>query len=501
MIEARGYQDEAVGSLRQSFANGNRRIVLQAPTGSGKTVIASHIIRGAEEKGKRIVFLAHRRELVMQCSNKLHDFDVKHGIIMSGEMPAEARMVQVASIQTLWARREKMSLPKADIVVVDECHRSLARTYQQIMDLYPEALVLGLSATPARGDGRGLGHIYTDMVCGPSIKKLIEDGFLVPIRVFAPSRPDLTGVKVRMGDYVESELAQRMDRPELIGDIVENWARIAADRQTVVFATGVGHSIHLKERFRDAGVTCEHIDGKTPKDERDSILKRLADGSVQVVTNCMVLTEGWDCPAVSCAVMARPTKSLVLYLQMAGRIMRPAEGKRDAVIIDHSGAVHEHGFPDESVHWRLDTKGKKCKSETQEEREEKQAQVITCDKCYAQYVGKKSCPECGYEQPRHGKHVHILDGDLGEVDRSNWVRGPHEYTGEEKRRYLRMLHGIRFKHCYKPGWASYIYKEKFGTWPPKTWDTTPIEPSTEVSAYVRSRQIRYAKGRSARRDS
>ena len=222
-------------------------------------------------------------------------------------------------------------------MVVDEAHRARARTYEQILGAYPDAVILGLTATPCRGDGRGLGNVFEVMVECPSVSELIDLDFLVPTKVYAPTKPDLKGVATRQGDYVARQLEDRMNTAELVGDIVTHWHRLAEGRQTVVFASGVQHSIHLRDEFRTSGVWAEHIDGKTPKEERDEILKRLSRKEIDLVTNCMVLTEGWDQPEVSCVVLARPTKHMGLYRQMVGRVLRPAEGKSDALVIEHAG--------------------------------------------------------------------------------------------------------------------------------------------------------------------
>ena len=403
-MKLRPYQVRAVDDLRELIRRGRRRVLLQAGTGAGKTVIAAEIIKSADDRQSHSLFLAHRRELVFQCSRKLRDFNVPHGIIMAGEQPL-ARYCQVASIQTLWSRFRRFGrshLPQADLLVFDECHRSLAPTYEKLVEQYPDALLIGLTATPARGDGRGLGDVYEDMVQCPPIPVLQEQEFLVGTRYFAPTIPDLEGLTVRAGDYVESELEERMDKPVLVGDIVEHWGRLGSDRKTVVFATSVKHSIHLCNQFREAGVRCEHIDGSTPTGERDTILADLSRGEVQVVTNCMVLTEGWDQPDVSCAALARPTKSLVLYLQMVGRILRAYPGKKDALIIDHAGTIHQHGFVEEFTDWTLEPDTVQ-QNPIQAKRQEHDVKPITCTNCFATYVGRPVCPECGHANVRKGR--------------------------------------------------------------------------------------------------
>ena len=309
----RPYQSEAVAAFDAEVERGIRRIILVAPTGSGKTVILADIVRTLARSQRRVMVLAHRREIISQTSDKLRAAEVPHGIIQAGFKPRPLELVQVASVQTLWVRAkhadaEAMTFPLADLLVIDEAHHCPASTYRKIIAAYPDAIVLGLTATPCRGDGRGLGGIFEMLIECPQVPDLIARGWLVPTRVYAPVTPDLKGVHTRLGDYVENQLAERMDRPKLVGDIVSHWHKFGERRRTVAFAVSVQHSIHIRDEFVKSGVRCEHIDGTTPKPERDASLARLASGEIEVVTNCMVLTEGWDLPEVGCCILARPTR-------------------------------------------------------------------------------------------------------------------------------------------------------------------------------------------------
>jgi superfamily II DNA or RNA helicase len=355
-MNLRPYQEKVIEDFDRAIAEGKRCIILVCPTGGGKTVIGAAIIRRPHEKRRGVLVLAHRREIITQTSAKLHAHGIPHGIIQAGVQPRPLEHVQIASIQTLWVRAMhmgRMELPPADLLVIDECHHAPAETYKKIIDAYPDAILLGLTATPCRGDGRGLGGIFDAIVECPQVAELIQQGHLVKTRVYAPAEPDLKGVRVQAGDYVENQLADRMDRPKLIGDIVTHWHRYGERRKTVCFAVNVRHSVHLKDEFIRSGVRAEHIDGGTPKAERDATLARLASGEIELVTNCMVLTEGWDMPEVGCCILARPTKKMGLYRQMIGRVLRPAEGKTNAIILDHSGAVFRHGFAEDPVEWTL----------------------------------------------------------------------------------------------------------------------------------------------------
>jgi superfamily II DNA or RNA helicase len=326
----RPYQTDFVAEFDRTVAAGTRRILGVAPTGGGKTVIFAEIIRCFVSRYKPVLVLTHRREIITQTSQKLRDLDIPHGIIMAGTQPRPLEAVQVAAIQTLHRRAihaGTMPLPPADLLVIDEAHHCPANTYRKIIEAYPDAVLLGLTATPCRGDGRGLGGIFQVIIECPQVAELIEQKYLVRTRVYAPVNPDLKGVRTVAGDYNERQLAERMDRAKLVGDIVTHWHKFSERRKTVAFAVNVSHSIHLRDEFIKSGVRAEHIDGSTPKPERDASLDRLASGEIDLITNCMVLTEGWDMPAVSCCILARPTKKMGLFRQMIGRVLRPADGK------------------------------------------------------------------------------------------------------------------------------------------------------------------------------
>lgn len=504
-MQLRDYQHDVVERLEQAMATGHRRVLLVAPTGAGKTVIAAEIIRRELERRGRVLFLAHRRELIGQASNRLYRVNVGHGVLLPGFPMRLHQPVQVASIATLAARAIRsnvIEVPPANLLVVDEAHHARAESYRKIIAAYPDARILGLTATPCRGDGRGLGNVFDVLIECPSVRDLIAAGHLVPAVVYAPTTPDLRGVRVERGDYVEAQLAERMNQQKLVGDIVEHWLKLADRRRTVVFATGVQHSAHIRDEFRLAGVMAEHIDGTTPADERDAILKRLAAGEVELVTNAAVLTEGWDSPFVSCLVLARPTKSLGLYRQMAGRVLRPAEGKRDALILDHAGATFTHGFVDDPIEWVLSADDRAAnKSHARRGTTSDAPALTTCPECAAVRLEGRPCGACGWRPQPKAKPALVADGQLGRVERDGSVRA-HAMDLSEKRRFHQQLIWIGRERSYKPGWPAAMFREKFGAWPPfGRWENPePIEPTPQVRAWVRSRQIAYARsqGRPAR---
>src|SRR5262245_29806771 len=489
----RPYQTEIAAEFERHVERGDRSILLVAPTGSGKIVIASAIIAGI---ARRALVVAHRREIVNQTSDKLTARGVHHGIIQAGDEKKLRPMaaVQVASIQTLHARAIRSStmlMPLADLLIIDEAHHACAMTYKKVIEAYPNAIILGLTATPCRGDGRGLGGIFKTMIECPQVPDLIEQGYLVKSRVYAPVDPDLRGVRTQGGDYVESQLAERMDKDALVGDIVTHRFKYGERRKTVAFACSVGHSVHIRDKFVKAGVRAEHLDGSTSIDERAAILNRLASGETEIVTNCMVLTEGFDLPDIGCIILARPTKKMGLYRQMIGRGLRPADGKSDVVILDHSGAVFRHGLPEDRVEWTLDPDLRATAPDHTKRLSRHESKLIECSQCSTLRVGGLACPNCGFLPKRPAEFVANAAGELGLVTGG---RAIVHYDKIEKDRWHGMLTHIAEERGYKPGWVAHKYKEKFGDWPAHRY-LPPIEPSLEVLSWVRSRNIAYAKAR------
>ncbi|MDP2735465.1 MAG: DEAD/DEAH box helicase, partial [bacterium] len=306
MLQLRPYQKKALAELRRNFLQGFRRLLLRAPTGAGKTVIACGLISGAVAKGTRVLFLAHRTELIEQCSRKLTEFGINHGIIKAGYKPIHSAPVQVASVQSL-ARRDTI---EPGLIFVDEAHHANAATYKGILARFPQAIVIGLTATPARTDGRGLGEIFQIILETVDYWDLLEHGFLVPMRLVEPSTPDLSGVKTVAGDYNQKQKAERMRSPRIYGDIVDTWKRMGEGRPTLMFAASVAHSLELCARFRAEGVVAEHVDGTTDEDRRARLFREIQAGHIDILSNVGVATEGTDLPAVSAVILANPTKSI-----------------------------------------------------------------------------------------------------------------------------------------------------------------------------------------------
>lgn len=343
-MDLRPYQIAAIEQTREKIRAGAPKVLIVIPTGGGKTVVAAEIIRAAEAKGSRVLFLAHRRELILQTCDKLNRFGVRHGVVMAGVRAALQLPVQVASVQTL-ARRPGV-LTRVNLIFLDEAHHvTVENQYNELLSWYPEAKVVGLTATPWRLDGKGLADVFGAHVIGSTPRQLRDEGFLVPVGGWEYEAIDTSNARVERGDFKVADLQASATSRRVVGDIVTEWQAHADGKRTILFATSIEQSQLLVAEFRKAGVPAEHVDGTMHTRDRDAILARLRSGQTLLVSNCNVLTEGFDCPELEVCILARPTLSTSLYLQMVGRVLRPAPGKAMARLHDHAGCLRAHGHP------------------------------------------------------------------------------------------------------------------------------------------------------------
>jgi len=478
----RPYQSRAIQALRNHIWAGKKRILLVAPTGSGKTTIIASIIRTSSV---RVLFVADAMELIDQCVEDLSRVGITNVGVMRGddERTNPNATVQVASIQTL-LRRDK---PEAGIILIDEAHLSASDSYvTHIFDHYKDAIIIGFTATPARTDGKPLGNLYEvlEVVCTYEellkIPKGAATGFLAePLCYSGPAMLDLSTVRMVGGDYDEDSLSEVMRDQGLIGNLLEQWQKLAnlyprdnghpgliegEYRRTFIFAVNVPHSQTIQARFWSAGVRIAHLDGKTPEKERRRILRALEDGSLQAVTSVGVLLKGIDIPAVKCVLHARPTQSLVLWRQSCGRILRPwhPNCRRGCVLhpsvqpmlIDHGNNINRLGFPHEDLHWEL--------RETTRAYVRHEA-VRICKGCFAYLKAwQRLCPHCGADAPPPAAT------DLPRESEEQLSR--LATTPEAMRRmYFDMIVKVARLKGYKPGFASARYKDRYGAWPPWEW--------------------------------
>jgi superfamily II DNA or RNA helicase len=474
------HQSTAIDLIWRSMAEGRRRPILMMATGAGKTKTAAAIVKRALAKGKRVVFVVPAKELIDQTVAAFR----KEGILEIGVIQADhpetdpTRPVQVASAQTL-ARR---ALPPADLVIVDEAHRVQRRVFEW-MKLCPKLPFIGLSATPWT---KGLGKHYDDLIIGATTQQLIREGYLSPFRVFAPSHPDLTGVRTIAGDYAENELAQAMDKPQLTADVVSTWLKLGENRPTLCFAVNRAHARSLERDFQRAGVACRYVDGDTERTERVDIREAFERGDIRVVVNVGVLTTGvdWD---VRCLILARPTKSEMLYVQIIGRGLRSAEGKQDCLILDHSDTTLNLGFVTDIHHERL-SDGTERKASSSSRPERPKPMPKECSSCnYVKPAGVHKCPACGFA-PHKVQDVETVQGELAHLGGKQI-----KVSMDDKRRWYAMLLWYENSKQYKHGWAANKFREKFGVWP-NGIHVDPTEPDVKVGNWIRSTNIRWYKG-------
>ena len=498
MIELRTYQKDIVDSVRSEIRNGNKRVVVALSTGAGKTYCMADIAKRSSDNGHKVLVLMHRRQLVQQMQDRFADYGINCGIIMSGVDADHEQPVQIGTIQT-YHRRLKLDAIEtnrffvdASVIMIDEAHRSLSRTFQEALSNYPDKIVIGVTATPCLASGVGMGKYYNSIVDRIGIQKLIDLGHLVPARYYAPSKPDLDKIRTVLGDYDKKELGERMNQAKLIGDVYTQWAKLAGGLQTIVFAVNVKHSIALCAEFTRNGVMAEHLDAYSTDEERADVLMRLVNGDVQVICNVGLYTEGFDYPGAQCIVLARPTKSMGLYRQMAGRGLRPHMSKTECVVIDHGGCIDRLGFLEDDVEWSLD--GKKIAFKKKVIRK-KEKTIMTCEMCHYVFTGPR-CPSCGNEVKNWGKKIETTDDDLVEVGKNR-----KKYTVEEKKKWFGMLEYHRREKGYSPGWSAHKYKERIGVWPRGMDSVGPIPPNIEFLNYMKHLRIKWAKSKANPRNN
>jgi DNA repair protein RadD len=451
MIELRGYQDVLVSGARAEIARGNRAVLMVAPTGAGKTVMAAYIVQRAAQRGLRTWFIVHRRELLQQSSRTFDAVGVEHGICSAGFSRSKS-LVQICGVQSLVRRLD--DLPEPDMIIWDEAHHIASESWSKIYSRFPSAIHLGLTATPTRLDGTGLRAWFSAMVTGPTTQTLIEAGMLSPFKLFAPSIPDMAGTKTRAGDYVKEEVESRMDRPSVTGDAVAHYQRLSGGQRAIAFCASVKHSQHVVEAFRASGIQAAHLDGSTPKNERDAMLASFKRGDIKVISNVDLFGEGFDVPAIEAAILLRPTQSLSLYLQQVGRALRTHAGKTHATILDHAGNCFRHGLPTDSRDWSLDSIPK-----TKSERE-KPAAVRQCKQCFAAFSARiYICPVCGKPVETVSREIAQVAGQLSEVTAVQRVEKKREQAGAKTMQDLVSL-AIARKYKNPSAWAYHVFNAR-----------------------------------------
>ena len=402
------YQQQGVADIRRAMRT-EKRVLYQLPTGGGKTVVFSHIANAVRAKGKRVLALVHRRELLSQASEHFTKEGIGHSVIAPGYTFYPQTPVQIASVDTLIRRKDLGWEP--DLIIIDECHHVVpGNKWGSTMDRWPNAYVLGVTATPRRLDGKSLGDSFGALVPGPSMLDLIGMGRLSKYELIGAKLITTEGSHIRMGDFVAKDIEEINNMTAVIGDTVATF-KARGKLPALVFGSSLKAAESLAERFSDAGYRSACLSFKTPKIEREKILRGLETGSTEILTSFDTVSEGLDIPRCATVVLCHASKSETKFLQQVGRGLRTARGKDAAIVIDHGANYMRHGLPDDDRDWSLT--GKKASA-----REDEQAAAIkTCPKCLRAHKAAPVCPYCGhvYEiKPR--EEIEQIDGQLEVID-------------------------------------------------------------------------------------
>lgn len=440
-------------------------VLMYGPTGIGKTNMAALILLRMLQKQKRAIMAVHRDNLLQQTARTLDEFQLPYGYIAAG-MTFERRCpVHLASIQTLARRLDKVHAP--DLLIVDEAHLAAAKTWSRVVDFYRSrgTKILGLSGSPTRLDGKPLSNLFDTMVMGPSVRWLIDNGFLSDYIAYCPSKVDLSGVHAKMGDFQTNELSAAMDKPAITGDAVSHYKKLADGTRAVCYCVSIKHSRNVCDTFNAAGIQAAHIDGTTPKNEQRRAIRDFADGRVKVLCNVELITTGFDLSAqvgrdvpIETMIGLRPTQSLALHLQMIGRALR--RKPQPAILLDHAGNILRHGLPDDHRDWDLNGKPKSGKKTADDA-----LPIRQCERCYTVHRPAPACPSCGFFYPVNGREIATVAGELQAIkpaaaQATKKVLGVSELKSEQARAKsfddllaLAKSRGYRNPHA----WASYVW--------------------------------------------
>jgi superfamily II DNA or RNA helicase len=456
VIVLRPYQSDGVQKIRDAFASGSRAPLYVLPTGGGKTVLFSAIAESSERRGKRVLILAHRVELVDQIVAALKSFNVTPSVIAAGFMTRTSsthHAVAVASVQTLVRRLDKYPTPT--LIVCDEAHHCAGgNSWAQILRAYSDARVLGVTATPARLDGRGLGAHFDKLIVGPSVSELTIQGYLAPARVFAPPTVDTSGLHIRAGDFKHEESESLMDTPSITGDALSHYTKHAADKPALVFCTSVAHAHHVAERFRKDGIAAVALDGGTDREIRRMAVQDFRDGKIRVLAACDLFSEGFDVPSVHVGIMLRPTASEGLWRQQVGRILRPSAGKSHAIILDHVNGTSRFGLPDEPREWELTT-------DVIRRKKTPAPGIRVCPKCFAASPARATaCIECGTPfETKPRQEIEEKDGELVELTAEE-IAKKRERREQGRSRTLAELEQFAKIRGYEKEWAAHVWRAR-----------------------------------------
>lgn len=395
MIDLYPFQNSIVTEARQAFSDGFFSPTVVAPTGSGKTIMFAYIALNAMQRGNRVLILVHRREILQQTLEKLFSFGVQAGQIASGK-PMTRDMIQVAMVGTIVRRLDKFKKDRFDLIICDEGHHAVSPTWLKILAYFHKTPRMLFTATPERADGAGLIDVSDKMIMGPTISELVNDGYLAYPVMYRPPQEVIENYHMKRGDFDKEEQVNVMSRRQIVGDVIGHYKKHLDHQPVVCFCVSIDHCHMMTESFIAAGYKARTVWGNMPDKDRKSAIYGLADGSVEVVTSCDVISEGVDVPVMAGCILLRRTVSLALYLQQVGRALRKHEGKNHAIILDHAGNYYLHGHVLADRDWSLEH-GKR------NHKKDKNPEITSCPKCFGVWPGKpKVCPgylngeKCGF---------------------------------------------------------------------------------------------------------
>lgn len=476
MSSLRPYQKRSIADTYEALRT-NDRVMLQLPTGSGKTHIAMAIIKQGLKHGRRINFCVDRITLLDQTFDKFREAGLPVSIMQGNHsLFRPEKPVQIVSLQTL-ARRTRDRWPPANLFIIDEAHTHYEVT-SKVMRKWTNVKVLGLSATPFT---TGLGRHYEALVVGATTEELMLQGYLSNFIAYGPSQPDLRGVRHTNGDYNVNDLEQRMST--ITGDLLTHWRKHGQGKKTIGFTPTVRYAEHLAELFTANGIPSDYVCGKDSEERRLDVLTRYRAGDITCLFNCEVLIKGYDQPDIEVGIVARPTRSLSLHIQMLGRLLRTAPGKEKAIILDHAGNIGRLGFPDAPLPDTLCDRERGVSS--RDRRDPEEPTPWTCPQCTTiVQPGNRTCPSCGF-MPRQPHQVEVVEGSLRKLARTDKV--------EKQAVYSQLLH-IAAQRNRRHGWVAHTYRDIFGVWPRGMIERS-AEPTEELANWIRHRDIRYARRR------
>lgn len=480
-ISLRDYQQDAVDGVREEFRRKNDPVLFVLPTGGGKTYTFSYIAANAAARaqeatpGDHILIVVHRKELLLQASSALRNLGIDHGLISPHFTPQPHKRIQVASVDTLLIRIQKRPI-KVRMLIFDEAHHVvLGNKWGRAYEALGCPPTLGVTATPVRTDGKGLGEhaggIFKSLVLGPSIAELIDRKMLLnPIVYTSLEQPDLSGLKKdKDGDYNRKELASRVDKPVITGSALQQYQKICPGRRAIVFCSSIEHARHVMHEFNAAGFRFAMLVGEPAMSdaERTAVNKALRSGELDGACTVDLVSEGYDLPDLECCIMLRPTASESLFIQQVGRVMRPSDGKSACYLLDHVGNVgklvdgefqRKHGLPSELREWTLDGRSKK---KGKKKAEEKTVDVSQCPKCYVVHEPAPVCPKCGHVYEIKARNLEQVEGELVRVTPEMAARIAKDRRREVgKAQTLEELQKIAAERGYKPSWARIIWEQK-----------------------------------------